>query len=504
MGPAGTEESDYNISFYSNFWFNKGELAESWEFEGDDTVIYHIRKGVHFSYNPKLEASQLVGGREFTADDAVYNIRRNYIDQKTSGAYFLALADAPVDAYATDKWTVVVKTPPGHQYFTHRFVCQCIKHYAHEVIEKYGSSVDWSNVVGTGPFMMDSCVPNSSYRFVKNPTFWEKDPYIQGNQLPYIDTVKILVIPDASTRLAAIRTCQADRYTGVTWEQLAELEGTNPELQSRKYLGLCMMPSYRLDKPELPFTDINVRRALMMGINYQELIDEYYQGNAVIYQYPIASFQKKEWSKAYTPLEELGLAPDGFDTKEIYEYNPEEAKKLLAKAGYPDGFKCEMVVTQRNADFISMLKAYWDKIGVDLSLDLVEQSVSSHLTNKKTYNQMISTAWPSNGVAGTFEIVRQGGYFNFSRVSDPIIDEGYLEICKAVPWSDEWYQLVKKLAAYQTHQVYYCDVPTEFLNVIWQPWLKRYHGEMNVIEFEHNGWLQYAWIDQELKKEMGY
>jgi len=501
-GPGGTDEFGFNFLFYPNPHWSKGEIAESWEIEMPDTITYNIRKGVRFSFNPELEASRMVGGREITAEDIVYNLRTYYIDEPKSKSYGFALESAPIDVYATDKWTVVVKSLPGHAWLTHRFASMVMKHNAPEVRQKYGDCVDWKRAIGTGPYMLVDDVAGSVSTLAKNPNYWEKDPLIPENQLPYIDTVKMFYITDASTRLAAVRTRKVDRYSGLTWEDKIVLEKSNPELIWSKYAGCVMLTCMRLDKPELPFKDINVRRALMIGINYQEIIDIYYGGWAEIFEYPVSDHPI--WEEAYTPLDELGLAPDGFDTKKIYDYNPEEAKRLLAEAGYPNGFKTKIQISPAGADFYSMIAAYWKEIGVDLKIEAMESGALSKITYGKLYDELMQTAWPSDGTAGTFEICRPGCMYNFSLIDDPVITEGYDATSGMVPFYDEWFGKVKELALYQAHKVWYLDALRPYQFVVWYPWLKRYDGELNLTEFEHWGWIQYVWLDQELKKEMGY
>ena len=104
-------------------------------------------------------------------------------------------------------------------------------HMAPEVVEMYGDGSDWRNVVGTGAFMLTDFVPGSLMQYEKNPNFWMKDP-ILGNQLPYMDGIKVYVIADKSTQLAAFRTGKVDMLSGPTllWEDVDQLVAENSDL----------------------------------------------------------------------------------------------------------------------------------------------------------------------------------------------------------------------------------------------------------------------------------
>jgi peptide/nickel transport system substrate-binding protein len=108
-----------------------------------------------------------------------------------------------------------------------------------------------------------------------------KDPLRPENSLPYLDGVRWIVIPDYSTRVAAMRTDKADYIRQISLEDRNSLLQSKPQLQYRASLDNTGYLIYmRIDKPELPFHDIRVRQALSMAIDRQAIKKDFYLGDA--------------------------------------------------------------------------------------------------------------------------------------------------------------------------------------------------------------------------------
>ncbi|MBI4283945.1 MAG: hypothetical protein HY663_05690 [Chloroflexi bacterium] len=211
-GPAGTNELFFDTSVPAPKYM-KGQLAESWKIPEVGVMVYQIRRGVHYALNPQSEASKLVNGRELTADDIVYSVKR-VTTMKTAYAYFSSPEMArAATVEKTGPWEVTIKTPEDPaQGFNRFFWGVGFWPQVPEVVQKYGDMKEWRNSVGTGAFMLADYVPSSVVTLIKNPNYWDKDPIGpgKGNQLPYIDTLKLLIIADISTQMAAFRTGRLD------------------------------------------------------------------------------------------------------------------------------------------------------------------------------------------------------------------------------------------------------------------------------------------------------
>ena len=203
-----------------------------------------------------------------------------------------------------------------------------------EVIEQHGDHSDWRNLVGTGPFEMTDWVDGSSLTWTRNANYWGTDEKYPQNQLPYIDTLRLLVMPDEASRLAALRSGKVD-YIGhnagssiTTPDAVESIERTNPDLRIWPYYFRSNAGmAYDVTKP--PFDDIRVRKALQMAVDVETINETYYKGLAVA-----------------TPQGNLGNFQTAFaihfddwpeETKAGYRYDPDAAERLLDEAGYPRG-----------------------------------------------------------------------------------------------------------------------------------------------------------------------
>ena len=218
-GPAGSGVTALvsDGGALDDFWAPR--LADSWKMPQQGVWILHIREGMHWQ-PVNSDAGRLMAGRQISADDVVSSFNRlmkapdTWIKTGVPGVWSTA------NISKTGPWEVTITTPQdymtafvwligaggGFEYL-----------YPPEVVAKYGDMGNWRNAVGTGPFMLVDYVPGSQFVFTKNPVYWEKDPAGpgKGNQLPYADSLRQLIIPDLSTRQAALRTGKLDLLDGV-------------------------------------------------------------------------------------------------------------------------------------------------------------------------------------------------------------------------------------------------------------------------------------------------
>ena len=299
--------------------------------------------------------------------------------------------------------------------------------------------------------------------------------------------------------MASLRTGKIDLMMTMNWKYVAELTKSCPQLKWRRYLN----PNFQiltLRMDQKPFNDIRVRRAMNLAINKKEIIDSFYRGNAELHTYPFPP----NYKDVYTPLEQLPPS-----ARELFTFNPEKAKKLLAEAGYPQGFAFKAQIfneSQSAMDLVAMVVAYLAKIGVTLELEPMDfPSWLSRMT-KKNHTEGIFFA---NDFGAPFSGIRKnfltGQTWNPHRMSDPYLDKTWNETVENPKLSEkQGLEAMKKLAVYALDQAPCIILPTPYVYAAWWPWVKNYYGELCVGSHRSAPIMARIWIDQEMKKKMGY
>ena len=190
-----------------------GEIAESWEVSADLlTYTFDIRDSIHWHDKAPMN------GRRLTANDVAWTWQKHYgmgeFEGQGKNPTYWRFTAAPLESVAaTDENTVVFQmdSPNLESIEIISGVMANDSGYLvlpKEVYDTHGDMSDWENVVGSGPYQITDNVPNSALTLTRNPNYWKVDHQFPdlNNQLPYIEEVKILTMPDVATQLAALRT----------------------------------------------------------------------------------------------------------------------------------------------------------------------------------------------------------------------------------------------------------------------------------------------------------
>jgi len=454
----------------------KGDLAESWSFTDPGTFVVHLRQGIHWQDIPPAN------GRELTADDVVFNYDRMY--GLGSGMTPYPYADPRfkqlISVTASDKYTVVLKwSTPNPE-----FILELMETISGsqvvlnpEVVKLYGDANDWHHAVGTGPFIMKDFVSASSLTCVKNPNYWGYDERYPQNQLPYIDTLKILIIPDNATALAAMRTGKIDVMDGMSYTTAQQMQKSSPEiLQISNPAGIALTVDMRND--HAPFTDIRVREAMQIAIDLPTIAKTYYYDTCPPYPTSMTTRYMTGWGFPYEQWPQ--------DLKDQYAYNPTQAKALLASAGYPNGFKTNIAAdTASDLDLLQIIKSYWAAVGIDMEIRTMDSvSLIAFVQNQKKYDQL---GYRVNGSMGSSsEPIKElalfvtGASTNFQLISDPVVDSNYTKAMAATS-VDQVKQILKDENEYFSRQHFTVALLHPSFFAFYQPWLIGYNGASSAL-----------------------
>ena len=479
--------------FYADAWLPtdaiRGELAESWEWKKDPLRMeIKLRKGVMFPEKPGVMAA-----REFVADDVINTFNRLDKSPKKITGYF----DHVEKVEAADKHTVVFTFKNYNAEWDYRFGWGYYSGIIPKEVADAGAG-NWKNVNGTGPFMLADFVQGNSNTYVKNPNYWDKDK-INGTEvkLPLLDKVVYRTIKDEATFLTALRTGKLDILESIRWSAVDELKKSAPQLQWSKWLSMSgQFVAMRVDTK--PFDDVRVRRALNFAVNKQEIVKDYYGGNAELFAYP----QHPDYFGYFEPLEAMPAS-----IKELFTYDPAKAKKLLAEAGYANGFSFKVQVCSCSPDHMDLLPlvaAYLEQVGVKMEIQPMEYaaflSAMTSKTNTPGYMMSNGHTNPTTTIRKSFV---KGQVWNPSQWDDPEynkkMDAAYLE-----PDEGKRQAMLKEMTREILDKAPYIWLPTPYIYTAWWPWVKNYGGELRAGAVRPGPIYARIWIDQEMKKKMGY
>jgi peptide/nickel transport system substrate-binding protein len=479
-GPLGTNELPYAAPIATPGDMT-GNIAESWEQTDLVTVVAKIRQGIFWHDKAPEFGSELDA---FDVADA-FNDNASF-----EGAFFFY--DNGSSAEATDKWNVTFTLPNPDFGWMESWLSRLFVVHPVEAVEEDGSYSDWKIQVGTGPFMIQDWVPDSVLTLEKNPNYWYDDPVAghEGNRLPYLDKAIFLQIEDSGTKMAALETGKIDHQRLISPQLAEDVLARNPELKHRLLMAtviprINLRQDFELDG-KFPFQDERVRRALWLAIDNQAIKDDYNQGKAELFAYPF-----RPDVGIFKPLEEYSEA-----VQELYTYNPEKAKQLLADAGYPNGFKVESVNVQEVLELVQIVQAYWADIGVDLQINVEEQVAWQAMATAKEHPEvMISTGGSYPDPMAFFNDVRTDHGVNYSIGSNPKLDALFEDAASTLD-RDAREKLVLEGAEIVAEEALTIQLPQAMIYNLWQPWLGGYEGVMDIYYLT---WPKYAWIIEELK-----
>jgi peptide/nickel transport system substrate-binding protein len=355
------------------------DLAESFEWIDDTHIHFKWRQGIKFH-----------DGTDFNSD-AIQAYYKRVLDPATASprAAELHSFDHVESADAYDS-TYVLKEPDAVALtLTFTFWTSCIPSPAASNLAQ--------NPIGTGPFIFKSQQPGTSYELVKNPNYWRSGE-------PYLDGYTVKVIPDTAVAAAALKAGEVDFVAYLQSQDAAQFRQDPSFTVSRYALGAVKI---YVNNNLGACQDERVRKALSLAINRDDWLAKF-GGEAFLTPGPL--------------IKGGALAnPDEPDPV----YDPQQAKQLLAAAGYQDGLQFERLFTTTDPvaqSNMELLQAQWQQVGVTGKVEYVQPSTAGVRLITGDYEVAIGGTFGEGDDYELRNVYYSKGVYNAGTLSDPDVD----------------------------------------------------------------------------------
>ncbi|WP_210483437.1 ABC transporter substrate-binding protein [Microvirga antarctica] len=389
-------------------------LATAWTISPDGLVYtFQLRKDVTFHDGTPFTAKAVKATFERIADPATKSLMTGAIGTFES-------------AEVIDDYTVSIKLKQPWGAFLANVSGVALSPVSPAAIQKFGAQIG-QNPVGTGPFMFDKWVGNDLH-LKRNPTYnWA--PAMMGRTGPaLLDGIVVKEVPEASTRMNALRSGEVNLTHFPVLSQLGSMETAGFQVIRIDQPGFAWSFPINITKP--PTDDLKVRQAILATINKDQVV---------------RSVMFNQAKPAFGPL----TAPTfGYDpaVKSTSTYDLKKAAALLDEAGWklPAGgtireragekLKLEMIMFDSgpNKAISELTQAMLQQVGFDVTLSVTNYPAFAAKVADSQYNlaQMRWSALDPDQVIPTMFSSRQitgGGQFNRTRIADPALDKKIAE-----------------------------------------------------------------------------
>ena len=390
----------------------KPGLAQSWRAIDDTTWEMKLRRGVKFH-----------DGSEFTAEDAVFSLNRPATLKNSPGPYTI-YTKAIVEAVAVDKYTLRLKTLAVNPLLPNDVSTIYIvskKSAANAGSEDFNSG---KAAIGTGPFKLIAYKKGDRIELARNDDYWGKKPEWSNVTLRMLTSDPARVAALLAGDVQAIESVPtADQKNLKTNNAVSVFSGITFRMMFLHLDSARDVSPFVFDKAGKPLTknplkDVRVRQAISKAVSRTAIADRIMEGAAE----PTGQLVHKTI---------FGHSP----SIKIETYDPNAARKLLADAGYPDGFMLTIHSPNNrytNDEKVAQVVAQQlARIGITTRVETMPSSVFFGRANKLEFSFYLAGWGSDTGEAGsavkalvaTYDAGKGWGVANRGRYSNPRVDE---------------------------------------------------------------------------------
>lgn len=357
------------------------------------------------TYTFKLRDAKFHNGDPVTAEDVKYTFER--IANPKNNATFRNELSVIGKIDAVDNETVVITLKEPFAPFIHYLALPESVIVSKKWTEENNGDVS-AAPMGAGPYQFVKWTKGQEFVVKRFESYYKQDK-------PKLDTIRFVFYPDENTRVNALKAGDVDLIEYVPWKDALAVE-QDPNLKLDSVSGPFMQLQFNTQFG--PFGDPRVRKAISYAIDRNAIINTAFNGRG-------------------TPIYGIAI-PKGYmgynaENEQYFEYNIEKAKKLLAEAGYPDGFKARLLSTSQfsfHQQTAVAVQAELKKVGIEVELDLPDWATRVKKNIEGNYDFVVAgTAgditdpdWLSNFYAGGEARLNNSAYFNDAEINKLLID----------------------------------------------------------------------------------
>ena len=410
-------------------------LATSWKALDDTTWEFKLREGVQFS-----------NGQPLTPQDVIFTFCRAMNNEESIAGSYAAVVKKFADVQATDAHTLRIKTLKPYPLLANDLTrtgilwSGIVEHgpITFDLENKCGVTGPWPKVadfnsgkdaIGTGPYKMKSYVKGAGIELERNDGYWGDKPEWRS--------VTFVPVPNAGSRLTGLLAGDFDVIESPAARDVQRIKSTpgfgyvvTPSVRVVYFqfdVGRDASPLVKAPNGKNPLQDVRVRRAISMAIDRKTIVARIMDGMATP-------------ANQFLPDGMFGTLPHPPELK----YDPEGAKKLLAEAGYPDGF--EMTLSSTNDRYINdgqitqAVAQYLSRVGVKAHVDAMTRSVYFPKRAKREFSFAMGGWSSETGEASSFLQYWVTSYApdlgmgtsNYGRYSNPELDKVFRQAVTTV------------------------------------------------------------------------